>query len=144
MDVTRAISYILPPPARREDGGAQQFGRRSAGTAPEDLRVEKAPSLEAERHHSRDDIIKSNRETSPVPVKLREIQATFTSARETTQSSHTAYSAQFLAQQLAQQNDAMTDADPAEAHRRATSAYGNSLNLTVTVLGFDGHAERIA
>ncbi|MDF2368889.1 hypothetical protein [Sneathiella sp.] len=143
MDVTRAISNILPPPTRREDGGAHQFGRRSAAAAQEDARVEEAPALGAGRHHARDDI-KTGRETSPVPVKLREIQSTFTSSREAGTSLHMAYSAPFLAQQLAQQDDAVTEADPAEAHRRATSAYDSSLNLTATVLGFDGHAERVA
>ena len=143
MDVTRAISHILPPLARREEGGAQQFGRRSAATALEDVRVEEIPSPGAGRHHARGDV-KTGQETSPVPVRLREIQATFTSTREAGNSPHTAYSAQFLAQQLAQQDDALTEADPAEAHRRATSAYDSSLNLTMTVLGFDGHAERIA
>ncbi len=143
MDVTRPISNILPPPAKRNDGGALLLGRKSISAEQRDLRVEKAPSLTAHQHHAQEEK-KTERDTAPVPVKLRDIQATFTSSRIADTSPHTPYSAPFLAQQLAQQDEAAVESNPAQAHRRATYAYDSSLNLTATVIGFDGHAERIA
>jgi len=143
MDVTRPISNILPPPAKRNDGGDLLFGRRNASADENDLRVEEAPSIAAHRRHAQDDT-KSGKSTALAPVKLQDIQATFVTSRETHASSHIPYSSPFLAQQLAQQDSMSVEIDPAQAHRRAASAYDSSLSLTVTLLGFDGHAERIA
>lgn len=143
MDVTRPISNILPPPAKRNDGGPLLFGRKNASEDINDLRVEEAPSIAAHRRHARDDA-KSEKSMALAPVKLHDIQATFVSPRNTDASSHIPFSAPFMAQQLAQQATMPVEVDPAQAHRRAASAYDGSLNLTVTLLGFDGHVERIA
>lgn len=143
MDVSRAISNIHLPQDRRDGGNNYLVGRRNASATPDDARVEKVPSLGTLRDHSQGTVAAGN-ETAKAPDGLREIQATFTSNRQSDISPHTAYSAQFLAQQLAQQENSMTAADPATAHRRASFAYDNSLNLTVTVLGFDGHVARVA
>ena len=143
MDVTRTISNILPPPAKRNDGGALQFARKSTPADQDDVRVEEVPSVNAQQRHARDEI-RSEKGMAQVPVRLREIHSTFTSSRAPGAVAHTPYSAPFLAQQLAQQDDTTIEGDSARVHRQAISAYDNSLNLTATVIGFEGHSERIA
>ncbi|MCF8466920.1 MAG: hypothetical protein K9G33_05920 [Sneathiella sp.] len=70
---------------------------------------------------------------------LREINGpVFTSSATRLQSS------QFLAQQIAQYEDAHSNAFPAPTFVHATSAYDNTLGLTATVLGFQGACERVA
>lgn len=144
MDVTRTISNILPP-AKRNDGGALQFARKNTPADQDDVRVEEVPSVNAQQRHARDEV-KSEKGITQVPVRLREIHSTFTSSRESDAVDHTPYSAPFLAQQLAQQDGATVERDinSARAHHQAISAYDNSLNLTATVIGFEGHSERIA
>ena len=70
---------------------------------------------------------------------FREISGSvFTSSATRLQSS------QFLAQQIAQGEDAFSNDLATQAFGRATTAYDNTLGLTATVLGFQGACERVA
>ncbi|MAZ03520.1 MAG: hypothetical protein CMN56_10305 [Sneathiella sp.] len=105
--------------------------------------MEAERDLSAERQQSRPNS-ETAQKPSTAPVQLRDIQQTFISARDMKAADHSPYSAQFLTQQLAQQEDRDVDAsDVKRAHIRATAAYDNSLNLTATIMGFDGRMERL-
>tara|TARA_R110000787_G_scaffold7925_4_gene26410 strand:+ start:20629 stop:20949 length:321 start_codon:yes stop_codon:yes gene_type:complete len=105
--------------------------------------MEAERNLSAERQQSRSSS-ETSQNPSTAPVQLRDIQQTFISAGEMKSADHSPYSAQFLTQQLAQQGSSDVDAsDLKRAHIRATAAYDNSLNLTATIIGFDGRAERL-
>lgn len=143
MDATRPISSIISLPPKREDNGAYMVGRKNAASRQDPVRIDAEQGLSAKRQHAQAQTAIA-RKTAVVPVDLRDIQQTFVSPREPADRLHTPYSAQFLTQQLSQQDEADLPHDPAHTHRQAAAAYDNNLGLTATVIGFAGRAERIA
>ena len=137
MDISRPIASIVPLPPKRDDSNASFHSRNNAASRRDPDRVEAERDLATERQQSAQN-------SNTAPIQFRDIQPTFISSREMKEIEHFPYSAQFLTQQLAQQEDDIASPDPVRAHSRAASAYDNSLSLTATVLGFEGRAERLA
>ena len=142
MDISRPIASIVPLPPRRDDGDAYFHSRNAAASRRYSARTEAERDLSAERQQSRPNT-ETMRKPSAAPIALRDIQPTFISARDMKETDHSPYSAQFLTQQLAQQDSDVDVSDLRRAHSRATAAYDSSLNLTATIMGFEGRAERL-
>ncbi len=142
MEVTRPIASIPALPSKRDGDEGHLYGRKNLRSGESGERNEKTQDLPATHPHVQSKTVAAANSAS-VPTNLREIQPTFTSNRGSDTYAHLPYSSQFLAQQLGQQDEDIIGLDPTRAHGQATAAYNNSLGLTVTVLGFDGHAERI-
>ena len=143
MDISRPIASIVPLPPKRDDSNASFHSRNNAASRRDPDRVEAERDLATERQQSRPNP-ETAQNSNTAPIQFRDIQPTFISSREMKVIEHFPYSAQFLTQQLAQQEDGIASPDPVRAHSRAASAYDNSLSLTATVLGFEGRAERLA
>ncbi|MEX1036826.1 MAG: hypothetical protein WDZ54_12805 [Sneathiella sp.] len=143
MEITRPIANIVPLPSKRDDADAYLFGRKSTASRRDSAPIESGQDLAAKRQQSQPNT-ETAKNPSNAPIQLRDIQPTFLSSREIKDAAHSPYSAQFLAQQLGQQEADMVSVSPMHAHGRAAAAYDSSLSLTATVIGFEGRAERLA